>query len=404
MRASPLSSSSVIRCFAVALVVAAIPASAAAANTQGDPAAVNKVTTLNKKALDAYNKKDYEAARSLLKEALQVCASAGLDQHPITARTHIHFGAVAIVGYKQREVGIKQFRKALAIEPDIKLTRSIVTPDLQDAFDEAVQAESGGGGGGAAAAGGGGEDEEGAPAQQADEGDEGEEKPVARRSRPPPRRRHGGDGDEDDDEDEKGAGGGQTGSFFLGFAVGTGFGLASGSGTLNPGLHKLSSAGFALAQAGQIAPEIGFFVSRDLLLSASLRFQYVTGLNGEPGLGCGSDNFCTPGNTGVAGFAKATWLLSAAPFRFNAGAQIGGGAIRHAVVFNDSMCRASATSTTNQKCVDTLDGGPFLVGPTVGFFYELGDMVDLIVAVNSALGVPNFTFNFDVQAGLGFRM
>ena len=128
---------------------------ASAANAAGDPAAVAKVTNLNKKALDAYAQQDYDTARDLLKQALELCDSAGLQQHPITARTHVHFGVVAIVGFKNREVGLKQFRKALEIEPDIKLTKSLVTPELQDAFEEAVLAsDKGGGGGGAAAAGG----------------------------------------------------------------------------------------------------------------------------------------------------------------------------------------------------------------------------------------------------------
>ena len=73
---------------------------------------------------------------------------------PIRARTHIHFGVVAIVGFKQREVGLKQFRKALDVQPDIKLTKQLATPELQDAFEEAVLAGEGGGGGGAATAGG----------------------------------------------------------------------------------------------------------------------------------------------------------------------------------------------------------------------------------------------------------
>ena len=123
-------------------VVAAVPTTAAAQ----DQAAVNKVTNLNKKAIDAYSKQDYETARALLKEALELCASAGLDKHPIRARTHIHFGIVAIIGFKQREVGLKQFRKALEVQPDIKLTKSLATPELQDAFEEAVLASNEGGG------------------------------------------------------------------------------------------------------------------------------------------------------------------------------------------------------------------------------------------------------------------
>jgi len=112
----------------VSLLTVAAPGVAAAAD---EAAAVNKVTNLNRKALEAYSKQDYDTARALLKEALEVCASAGLDKHAIRARTHIHFGVVAIVGFKQREVGLKQFRKALDVQPDIKLTKQLATPELR---------------------------------------------------------------------------------------------------------------------------------------------------------------------------------------------------------------------------------------------------------------------------------
>jgi hypothetical protein len=134
------------------------------------------------------------------------------------------------------------------------------------------------------------------------------------------------------------------------------------------------------------------------------RFQYVTGLNGKPGTGCGPDNFCSPGSTAGAIFGKATYLLTSAPFRLTLGGELGYGYIRHAQAFPDPNCKATATSTMTQSCVDTLAGGPLLVGPTIGFFYELGSSIDLIVAVNTALGVPNFTFNFDIGAGIGFRI
>src|SRR3954471_11887961 len=152
----------------VSLLTFAIPGVAAAQ----DQAAVSKVTNLNKKAIDAYNKQDYESARALLKEALELCASAGLDKHAIRARTHIHFGVVAIVGFKQREVGLKQFRKALEVQPDIKLTKQLATPELQDAFEEAVLASNEGGGGTPAGGGEGGAEGggEGGGGQVADEG------------------------------------------------------------------------------------------------------------------------------------------------------------------------------------------------------------------------------------------
>ena len=379
----------------VSLLTIAAPGIAAAAD---EAAAVNKVTNLNRKALEAYSKQDYDTARALLKEALEVCASAGLDKHAIRARTHIHFGVVAIVGFKQREVGLKQFRKALDVQPDIKLTKQLATPELQDAFEEAVLAGEGGGGGGAATAGGepgggGGDDggRAGAPAAT-----------TTARSRPPssgrpPRKK------KDDDEDESD---GQKGLFFFGLTGGGGVGLVKGEGELDPAAHKLAGAGFAVAQTAQITPEIGVFVTPTLLISGQLRAQYVGGTNGKPGsvAGCGDDMFCTPGNGALAGFAKVTTLLTDAPFRLTLGGQVGGGNIRHSVEFpKDKTCRSSATGRT-QTCVDTLAGGPFLIGPTFGFFYELGDTVDLIVAVNSALGVPKFTLNFDVGVGIGFRI
>jgi len=84
--------------------------------------------------------------------------------------------------------------------------------------------------------------------------------------------------------------------------------------------------------------------------------------------------------------------------------RIHSGYIRHVVKFPaDTSCSASLTSA-KQQCVDTLDGGPFLIGPTAGFFYALGESLDLTAAINSALGVPHFTLNFDVQVGIAFRL
>ena len=122
-------------------------AQAAPAHAQdANPDVLNKVTKLNKKALDAYQKRDYDSARDFLKEALDLCNGSGLEKHPIRARTEIHIGIVLISGYKQRDAGIKHFKKALQIQPDIQLTKSVSTPALQDAFEEATVAQAVGGG------------------------------------------------------------------------------------------------------------------------------------------------------------------------------------------------------------------------------------------------------------------
>ena len=94
------------------------------------------VAKLNKKALDEYDNLNFEEARKILKDALDFCREAGLEQHPVTARTNMHLGVVSLAGFKQRDVAATYFRKALEIQPDIKLTRSLANPEIQAAFDE----------------------------------------------------------------------------------------------------------------------------------------------------------------------------------------------------------------------------------------------------------------------------
>jgi hypothetical protein len=330
-----------------------------------------------------------------------------MDQHPITARTHVHFGVVAIVGFKQREVGLKQFRKALEIEPDIKLTKSLVTPELQDAFEEAVLAGNAKAGGAAAGgddqgnAGGenaaaGGDDNQGGPtATGSDEGDEDHPKP-----RPKPRKKKS-DEDEDNKEEE---GAGQKGTIFLGLTIGSSAGVASGNGHMNPA-HQLSAPGFAVGQLGQIEPQIGYFVNSTTLLSLVGRLQYVTGLNGENLCGANGTTFCNPLTIVGAVLARATFLMSDGPFRFTVGGQVGGGYVAHALVFpSDTKCGSSMSTAGNTQCVDALLGGAFLIGPTVGVFYELGDTASIIAGINTELGAPKFTFNFDLDVGIAFRL
>src|SRR5262245_27657563 len=117
---------------AVSFLIAALTAlplrRAAAQAADDDPVA--KITQLNRDAINAYQSRKYEEARKLLKQALDLAAASGLDQHPIKARTHVHMGVVIIGGFKQRDVGIKQFMKGLEIQPEIKLTKALVTPEL----------------------------------------------------------------------------------------------------------------------------------------------------------------------------------------------------------------------------------------------------------------------------------
>src|SRR5581483_4361578 len=47
---------------------------------------VAKVTQLNRQAIDAYQAHKVDDAQKLLRQALSLCDSSGLEQHPITAR------------------------------------------------------------------------------------------------------------------------------------------------------------------------------------------------------------------------------------------------------------------------------------------------------------------------------
>jgi hypothetical protein len=127
-------------CFcAIALSVAVLTSATLARAEAEDSAAVEKATKLNKKAVDEYQNLNFEESRKLLKNAIDVCNSSGLDNHPVTARTYIHLGIVMFTGFKQKDEAIKHFRKALEIQADIKLDKILATPEVQEVYDEAVE-------------------------------------------------------------------------------------------------------------------------------------------------------------------------------------------------------------------------------------------------------------------------
>jgi len=134
--------------FALALVVTAFAGQAFAQ----DQAAIEKLVQMNKKALDDYDTLEWDGAKKTLLDALVAGKKAGLDNHPVMARTYVHLGAVYITGFKNRDKAIQSFTRALEIDPAIQLSKGIATREVTDAFNEAKGSR-----GGAAAGGGGGE-------------------------------------------------------------------------------------------------------------------------------------------------------------------------------------------------------------------------------------------------------
>jgi hypothetical protein len=116
------------------LCVAVSPIPARAEETS----ALNKIVELNKKALRTYEELDMETAVKLLKQAIELCNLEGLDRHRAAARSHIHLGVVYVSGLKLREQGLAEFRRALGIDPVIRVTKSVSNPEVEAVFAEAL--------------------------------------------------------------------------------------------------------------------------------------------------------------------------------------------------------------------------------------------------------------------------
>jgi hypothetical protein len=111
-----------------------------------DQAAIDRLVQMNKKALEDYDTLEWDAAKRTLLEALVAGKKAGLENHPVMARTYVHLGAVYIMGFKDRQKGLQSFARALEIDPSIKLSRAMSNPDLEDVFADAAKQGSRGGG------------------------------------------------------------------------------------------------------------------------------------------------------------------------------------------------------------------------------------------------------------------
>jgi hypothetical protein len=455
-----------------------------AARAQSDEA-IEKVTKMNKKAVEEYENLNFEESRKILKDAIDFCAQNGLDKHPVKARTHIHLGIVILAGFKQREVAIKQFRKALEIQPEIKLTKSLANPEIQEAFDEAVagmgavekqpdgdktekaektektekaeKANAGGDGpivhdpvmegaqGGAititahvdynlgvkkmvlAYRPDGASEFLGRVMKEVTQGNFSAEIPatatagnrvayyleaqgaeentmatkgtaddpliITLKGTGAPEAKGGG---EEEDDDEEGP------SWFIALGLGSGAGWATGSGEVSSDAKV--TPGFAPASLGHIAPEIGYFVSSQVLLSVQLRLQMITGTNERHldkmipanATECGGNYICDPAKSAFAALAKVTYLFGESSFHPYVSAAVGGGQIRHTATFKTiSTCG----STGKDPCTDTILAGPVLLGPGAGLIYNASDNFALTLGASTLLGFPDFTFNIDFNAG-----
>lgn len=131
---------------AVALLGAALITLPAVVAVAQDQAVIEKLVQMNKKALEDYDSLAWDDAKRVLLDAVGVGKKAGLDNHPVIARTYIHLGAVYATGFKDKQRAVQSFSRALDIDPNIQLTKGIANPSVNEAFAEAQRRKGGGGG------------------------------------------------------------------------------------------------------------------------------------------------------------------------------------------------------------------------------------------------------------------
>jgi hypothetical protein len=197
------------------------------------------------------------------------------------------------------------------------------------------------------------------------------------------------DDDDDDDDDENSS------KFFTGIMIGSGAGYATGNGDLDR-RTSYSSGGIALAQAVHIAPEFGYWLRPDIMLSLQMRYQYITG---PTEIKDAAGQVFHPANFALAFFAKATWMLGHGTFHPLLSLALGGGQIRH-VVKHPTL--KDCGLDMNSSCIDTIAAGPVLAGAGAGIMYTLTPHVALLAVANTQIGAPNFTFNLDGNIGAAY--
>ncbi|HEY2902163.1 MAG TPA: tetratricopeptide repeat protein [Polyangia bacterium] len=126
---------------AAALITATVAATAPPARAQTAPnqAIVDRLVQMNQKALDDYDTLEWDSAKRTLLEALVIGKKAGLDNHPVLARTYVHLGAVYLTGYKDKQKSLQSFIRALEIDPSITIQKSMLSSDLADVFAQAAR-------------------------------------------------------------------------------------------------------------------------------------------------------------------------------------------------------------------------------------------------------------------------
>lgn len=366
--------------------------------TAGGRSAVDEITDLNRRATDEYENLNFDKARETLTAALQACERAGLTQHRLAAEAHLLMGVVLLAeGANRRNEAAGEFHRAVEIRPSIVVPERLANPEVQEAFAAATAAVRDSQGAVATSVG---------TARGAEDRDAVGSTKLKSETAADATATATADSDSDSDgvSDEASEAVRRPRSWFIGFGAGSGLGWTSGNGEVTDAPIQ---SGFHAAAMAHLLPEIGYFVRPNVLLSAQLRVQFVSGASSErdPSMTmCGSDHICSASKGATAGFAKAAWLLGdGRTFQPYLAGMLGFGQIRHvASVPGVSTCGTEVGHPT--ACTDTVAAGPVFLGPGGGVLIHIAPHFALVVGASTFFAMPRFAVHIDVDAGIALEL
>lgn len=109
------------------------PQAASAAESKADASAdpVEKVQKLNRYAMQLFDDLNFTLAEKTLLEALGILEKNNLASAPASLGTHGNLAVLYSVGLKNPDKAVVEFKKALLIKPDLKLSKQRATPETE---------------------------------------------------------------------------------------------------------------------------------------------------------------------------------------------------------------------------------------------------------------------------------
>ncbi len=109
------------------------------ASGQARAAALARIKLLNTRAMDEYDGLEFEAAKSLLSEAITVAQEASITRGKTLVATYLNLGIVVGAGLNDRINAMKFFTLAISLNPNTALSPTRATPTLEEMFNSAKE-------------------------------------------------------------------------------------------------------------------------------------------------------------------------------------------------------------------------------------------------------------------------